>query len=391
MRRTRSNEKAPSNEKFQPGMSILKLSQSGAASVLMEAIRNGGNVDEKDSYGSSALHRAARGGNEEAVRVLLEAKAAVDARDRKMMTPLHEACSGGHRRCVELLLQYRADPNTKKTNSSVTNGGISQPAMDISTASRSSSLPRGMCWEETEQENVHYMLLYDQITCLSSAISWCACRRQQQQVFAQISNRTECARALLDKAASLEGGAKRLMLQGDCGDSIPLHEAAAGGHAKLVELLVDRDSPVDSQDKHGRTSLLCASEERHLETVRFLIQKGALLQREHPQVIAALEGKPASSIQPSFLQQAVAKVSPVANAIFQSLEENSNKEVKEQDDVPTGKQRRKASRQLRKQRAQEENLASTENNPILNPIYVNRTRSARSEMSRVSVSVLQVN
>ena len=57
-------------------------------------------------------------------QVLLEWKAEANARDRRQVSPLHEACKNGHLECVHLLLRHKADPNSKKMNSSVTNGGF---------------------------------------------------------------------------------------------------------------------------------------------------------------------------------------------------------------------------------------------------------------------------
>ncbi|XP_046983137.1 ankyrin repeat and protein kinase domain-containing protein 1-like [Schistocerca americana] len=65
--------------------------------------------------GRTALHWAARKGDVEAVRLLLEAGAAVDAREikGKQRTPLHLAAEQGGAAVVRLLLRATADPNAR--------------------------------------------------------------------------------------------------------------------------------------------------------------------------------------------------------------------------------------------------------------------------------------
>ncbi len=57
------------------------------------------------------LHRAAAGGDANAVRRRLDAGDAVDGRDSRGKTPLHEAATQGHVDVAALLLDHGADPN----------------------------------------------------------------------------------------------------------------------------------------------------------------------------------------------------------------------------------------------------------------------------------------
>ena len=60
--------------------------------------------------GSTSLHLAARGGNDEIVTVLLDHPSVeVDAKNDSGKTALHLACSEGHSKVCEILLNFGAD------------------------------------------------------------------------------------------------------------------------------------------------------------------------------------------------------------------------------------------------------------------------------------------
>jgi len=207
---------------------------------------------------------------------------------------------------------------------------------------------------------------------------------------AALHGRLACAKALLAAAikhgpqeqpgGSGEGGeggerdlVKELIMSADCGGMLPLHEAAAGGHQAVIQMLLQAGTPVDEGDAKGRTALLCAAEERHYDVVRELITAGATAQLSHKQVIAALSGEPQEQEPPSFLQQAIMKVSPVARNIILSRAADGLSERGEGGGAEdgqsvasgaftspllcdlssgiTGKQRRKQQRVLRKSTA----------------------------------------
>jgi ankyrin repeat protein len=57
----------------------------------MEMLANVSDANERSEGGKTALHRAARDGNEDVVRILIEAGWSVGAKDNFGITPLHEA------------------------------------------------------------------------------------------------------------------------------------------------------------------------------------------------------------------------------------------------------------------------------------------------------------
>jgi ankyrin repeat protein len=78
-----------------------------------QALRDGANVNAQESGHGTALHWAARNGNEELAKALIFAKADVNAitNDDEEATPLHFAVQNGHANVVRWLLRANAHPN----------------------------------------------------------------------------------------------------------------------------------------------------------------------------------------------------------------------------------------------------------------------------------------
>jgi len=66
-----------------------------------------------DSSGNTPLHHAAAGGEDEAVRALLDSKADVDATNQSLRTPLHLAAEWGQERALQMLLEAGANRDAK--------------------------------------------------------------------------------------------------------------------------------------------------------------------------------------------------------------------------------------------------------------------------------------
>jgi len=77
---------------------------SGKLRKIVELLAKVSDANERSEEGKTALHRAARDGNEDVVRILIEAGWSVDARDNFGATPLHEA---RNERVLKLMLEGR--------------------------------------------------------------------------------------------------------------------------------------------------------------------------------------------------------------------------------------------------------------------------------------------
>merc|ERR1711939_53331 len=67
---------------------------------------------------------------------------------------------------------------------------------------------------------------------------------------------------------------------GDQWEMTPLHQAADGGHVKVVKALVTAGASLDARDKFGMTPLHLAAFRGHMNATRALVDAGASLEAE---------------------------------------------------------------------------------------------------------------
>ncbi|KAI4454805.1 ankyrin repeat-containing [Holotrichia oblita] len=265
--------------------------------------------DLQDIHGQAALHVAARLGQAQVVKVLLEAGANSDQADVDGWTPLRAAAWGGHTEVVELLVKH----------------GCSLDSMDAEnrTALRAASwsgheeivkilLQNGANVNLTDHEGrtaliaaaymghseiVEHLLDFgadinhadaDGRTALSVA-ALCAPRSPGTSVVATLLERglADVCELLLENEADVD--------HCDHGGRSPLWAAASMGHAPVVALLLFWGCCIDSMDSEGRTVLSVAAAQGCVEVVRQLLDRG--LDEQHrdnsgwtPLHYAAFEG-----------------------------------------------------------------------------------------------------
>ncbi len=88
----------------------MLYSRFNGLSTVDVLLQGGADPSIKSKKKSTPLHFAARRGNDEIVKVLLEhPKVHVDDKDNSGKTALHLACSEGHSKVCQLLLKFGAD------------------------------------------------------------------------------------------------------------------------------------------------------------------------------------------------------------------------------------------------------------------------------------------
>ena len=92
---------------------LLRAVKKGELVAVQEAIKNGADVEFKDSNETTPLMLAVKLNNSALVGVLVSAGAKVDARDESGKTALLFAARRGFIDIVQSLLARRADPNIK--------------------------------------------------------------------------------------------------------------------------------------------------------------------------------------------------------------------------------------------------------------------------------------
>lgn len=198
----------------------------------------------------TALHMAARGNNAGAVRILLQAHVDVNAKDNDGWTPLHIAASRDHSETVEVLLENKVDRDAID----------GQGFKPIHYAEKNRAIKTWGLLLESElggggdngERAIH---LVAQKGMLGAAL------------------------AIYDpKGTNNRDGVGRT----------PLHHAALGGHADVLEALVTAGANIDEADDDDETPLFTAVEEGKLEVVELLLKLGAGLEIANEEGITPL-------------------------------------------------------------------------------------------------------
>ena len=104
-----------------PDERLLTAARGGQAEIVRTLLDEGADVNAARGDGLTALHLAAEGGHRAVAESLVAAGAAIDAGTRiGGYTPLQMAARGGHGAVALRLLEAGADPNARTTNTGVT-------------------------------------------------------------------------------------------------------------------------------------------------------------------------------------------------------------------------------------------------------------------------------
>lgn len=181
---------------------LLKAAKNGEIEEVRKLIDEGSSVQERGPGGETALHWAAGYGHKEIVDLLISKGADVNTTDTTGMTPLHMAAQEGQTEVARFLLAKKADPNADNA---------------------------------------------DDMTPLHLAAA---------------SGRSDLVRLLLASGAPVD-------LQDNTG-STPLHLAAAYGHGEVVTLLLAEGAKISISDNDGNSPEDLANANDHIDIAQIL-------------------------------------------------------------------------------------------------------------------------
>ena len=93
---------------------IHKAAEEGNIEAVKQHLAAGTDVNVKNKFGSTPMHKAAgRGHNKDVAELLIANGADVNAKDDNGWTPLHHAVPDGHKEIAELLIAKGGDVNAK--------------------------------------------------------------------------------------------------------------------------------------------------------------------------------------------------------------------------------------------------------------------------------------
>jgi ankyrin repeat protein len=195
--------------------------------------------DPKDKHGNGPLGTAAKHGDAELCRALVDAGADLEATNKLLTTAMHWAASSGSREVVELLAARGAvvtAPDKRR-----------QTPLHWAAVNGCAAVIQCLC---APPYSVDVEAL--------SAHGWSALH------FATFAGKVDAVRALVDA-----GGANLEATDSD--GATPLHNAAAAGNAELVQLLAARGANVEATDNDKWTALHRAARHGHCAAVEVLV------------------------------------------------------------------------------------------------------------------------
>uniref|UniRef100_A0A5S6QMX6 ANK_REP_REGION domain-containing protein n=1 Tax=Trichuris muris TaxID=70415 RepID=A0A5S6QMX6_TRIMR len=284
----------------------------GHGTVLALLLRYGAGVDYCSADGRTALRAASWAGHEQCCSILLKAGASVDLQDCEGRTALMTAAFNGHFRVVEILAAAGANVDhrdrdgrtalivvamgplpDKKRNAMIELLLKLSATVDITDKQGRSVLHfaalEGLVevWDMLISRGAD-LNAEDEHNCTPLMLAACCGRRAIVDLLlskgADVDTIDSTGRTVLSLAAS-QGNPDivgALLLAGldemhrDNNGWVPLHYASCNGHLGACALLCSHHAEtVDLNDNGGRTPLMLAVEEGHLDVAKCLLQFGA--------------------------------------------------------------------------------------------------------------------
>ncbi|KHJ99071.1 ankyrin repeat protein [Oesophagostomum dentatum] len=236
----------------------------------MMLLKSGGQPDVAQEDGETCLHLAARNGNKEIMRLLLNEDADLQRVSNAGETPLHVAAKCCNFDAAQMIVTHMAEKHSLDEIRTYVN----QRTKDGFTAVHFAA--------EIQPEQLHYPgedaklmnLLIDyggqvELQSLSSneTAMHMAARSGNQAVLLAMVNKVGVGTVQIVQNRQSKNGWS------------PLLEACSRGHIGVAQLLLQHHARVDVFDDNGRTALHLAALNGHLQIVHLLLQHKAFVNR----------------------------------------------------------------------------------------------------------------
>jgi ankyrin repeat protein len=222
--------------------SLHYAAKVGNTEVVKILLDKGAAVNTVNQMGVMPLHYAALSGHIELVKMLLDKDAAVNTANQMGVTPLHYAAYYGHAKIVEMLLEKGAAVDAKEIY-----GG---------------SLPLHIAAENGHVKVVEALLEANAATLDAKNVN-----SLTPLHYAAQNGHAEVVRVLLERGADFNATAEKGIT--------PLHFAAKNGRTEVVRVLLEKGADFNATDEKNLTPLHFAATNGHVEIVKALLEKGA--------------------------------------------------------------------------------------------------------------------
>ena len=225
-----------------------------------------------NEYGLHALHYAAKYGQIETIKSLIEKKIDINIKDDDGFHALHFAAWKGHTETVKFLLYQGVDMNVK---ANIESHALHFAAENGHTETVKFLLDRGVDMNVEDNEEWH-ALHYAAWNGHTEMVKFLLDRGvdinvkdnkgKQALHHAACYGHTETVKFLLDRGVDIN-------VKNNNGYHA-LHYAARGGHTEIVKFLLDGGVDMNVKDGEGWHALHYAARDGHTETVKFLLDRG---------------------------------------------------------------------------------------------------------------------
>lgn len=245
-------------------------------------IERGANPSLTSSNGSTALHLAARRGNDQIAELLLRhPKVDVNAKDLASMTPLHLACVSGNVAISKMLLGRGADIRAKSNelmtplHTSVYHGNTEVTALILQSVTHA----RGNMKELVGDRDSHNNTILHLAAGANDLNTAELCLQYEAEIDAR---RSDGETPLY--VATVKGNLQMVQLLVKRGADVAaknaesksvLHRAAVFNRDDIISFLLDNGVPIDTPDAHHNTPFLDAVAAGQTKCARLLFQRGA--------------------------------------------------------------------------------------------------------------------
>lgn len=284
----------------------------GQVEILKYLISKNCNLETKDYYGSTALHKIAyEPGTKqlECAKIILKNKVLpLEERDDEGQTALLVAVNSNNKEFVSFLLSKGSSPLC------LDNDGVTPIHLAaykgfqeiISLLLKKGRVPIDFTDRDGDTA-LHKASFSGKEKCISYLLKKKANVNSKNQEgntplhFASYQGRTKCVKLLLDNGADIDSltcgeltpiqcaiynghvSTTQLLLQKGCNLNLsttmgttPLHSAAVRGNKKIVELLLSSGGQglIEERDEEGNTPLLLAAVNSHIDILKLLVEVG---------------------------------------------------------------------------------------------------------------------
>ncbi|XP_050297321.1 uncharacterized protein LOC126736813 [Anthonomus grandis grandis] len=209
---------------------------------LMNYFRKGTDINARSINLSTALHFAARGGNIEVIKFIIDQKISANAKDVNSRSPLHIAAAYGRENIIDFFL--------------------GETDLYVDDLDCNNKTPLHIAAENGQKEAVEILLKYNANTNTTDLAGFAPVH------LAVKNNHIDVVKILLKKESDVD-------INEVMGGFTSLHLAAENGHLEIVNFLLKNGANVNAKTDRGGTPLHLAALNGHLEVVKALIFRSA--------------------------------------------------------------------------------------------------------------------